>query len=185
MAGAFRPGDVLIVRDVAFEAIRPGDVIAFRAPGSAGTAHLVVHRVVARAPGGLITQGDANAAPDAARVQANGLVGRVTQAQRGTRVRPAPGGLTGRWHARWTRLRARVRRRVVAIGRAPYRWRRASGLARRLWRPAVTRVTMMTTQGTVVKYLCGARAVAEWRPETRAYWCEKPYDLVLDAPERE
>lgn len=181
MTGTFRPGDMLIVRDVTFEAIRPGDVVAFRAPGRADDATMIVHRVVARAVDGLVTQGDACGAPDAARVQATDLVGRVIQAQRGTRLRPAPGGIAGRCWARALRLR----RRVLALGRLPYRWLRASGLVRRVWRPAVTQVSMMTSQGTVVKYLCGARAVAEWRPETRTYRCQKPYDLVLDAPERE
>jgi len=181
MTGTFRPGDMLVTCDVAFEAIRPGDVVAFRAPGGDNDATLIVHRVVARARDGLITRGDACGAPDLARVQPGDLVGRVIQAQRGRRVRRVWGGWTGRC---WARL-LRLRRRVLALGRLPYRWLRASGLVRRVWRPAVTQVSVMTSQGTVVKYLCGARAVAEWRPETRTYRCRKPYDLVLDAPERE
>ena len=181
MTGAFRAGDMLVVRETAFEDVQPGDVIAFRAPGGDDDATLVVHRVVARAADGLITRGDACGAPDTAHVQTGDLVGRVIQAQRGRRVRRVWNGLAGRWWARWLRLR----RRIVTMSRLPYRWLRASGLVRRVWRPAVTQVSLVTTRGTVVKYLCGARAVAVWRPEAKAYWCEKPYDLVLDAPAKD
>ncbi|MBN2005231.1 MAG: signal peptidase I [Anaerolineae bacterium] len=181
MTGTFRPGDMLVVRETAFADVRPGDVVAFRAPGGDDDATLIVHRVMARAADGLITRGDACGAPDAARVQAGDLVGRVVQAQRGRHVRRVWGGFAGRC---WARL-LRLRRRVLALGRLPYRRLRASGLVRRVWRPAVTQVSVMTTQGPVVKYLCGARAVAEWRPETRVYRCRKPYDLVLDAPAKE
>lgn len=179
MTGSFRAGDILVVRETAFQDARPGDVIAFRAPGGDPVADLIVHRVVARVADGLITQGDACGAPDAAHVQACDLVGCVIQAQRGRHVRRVWGGEAGRWWARALRLR----RRVLALSRAPYRWLRASGVIRHLWRPAVTQVSLMTAHGPVVKYLCGARAVAVWRPETKAYWCEKPYDLVLDAPD--
>ena len=179
MTGTFRAGDMLIVRETAFEDARPGDVVAFRAPGGDDDANLIVHRVVARAAGGLITRGDACGAPDTARVQPGDLVGRVIQAQRGRRVRRVWGGWTGRCWARALRLR----KHMLAVARLPYRWLRASGIVRHVWRPAVTQVSVMTTLGTVLKYLCGARAVAVWRPEAKAYWCEKPYDLVLDAPD--
>jgi len=181
MTGTFRPGDMLIVREVAFEAIRPGDVMAFHAPGDSDDATLIVHRVVARAHDGLITQGDACGAPDTTHVQVADIIGRVIQAQRGARLRPTPGGLAGCWWARFVRLW----RRVLVFARAPYRWLRASGIVQHVWRPAVTQVSLMTAQGMVVKYLCGARAVAVWRPETQVYWCKKPYDLVLDAPDRQ
>ncbi len=179
MAGTFRSGDMLIVRDVTFAAIRPGDVVAFRAPGQVDDASLIVHRVAACDVDGLMTRGDACAAPDTARVRFCDLVGRVVQAQRGVHVRPIVGGWVGHWWARCLRLR----RRILLAARLPYRWLRASGLVRRVWRPAVTQVSLMTARGPVVKYLCGARAVAVWQPEAKAYWCKKPYDLVLDAPD--
>ena len=178
MAGTFRSGDMLVVREVSFCDVHPGDVVAFRAPGHDDNATLIVHRVVTRTHDGLITQGDAYTGPDTGRVQASDMVGRVIQAQRGTRPRPVPGGFRGRWWVRFLRLQ----RRLLAAARAPYRWLRASGIVRRVWRPSVTQVLLMTAQEPVVKYLCGARAVAVWRPDTRTYWCQKPYDLVLDAP---
>jgi hypothetical protein len=179
MTGTFRSGDMLVVREVAFDAVRPGDVIAFRAPGSNAGDHLIVHRVLGCTPDGLITRGDACGEPDTVRVQTEDLMGRVIQVQRGAHTRTVPGGLIGRWWAHGLRLR----RFVLRLGRAPYRWLRASGLARFLWRPTVTQVSLMTQQGSAVKYLCGARAVAIWYPEARIYWCRKPYDLVLDSPE--
>jgi signal peptidase len=58
MAPTLLPGDAVLVRsDVA--SIHEGDIITFRSEGE-----LVTHRVVEMQPGQLITQGDANNAPD-------------------------------------------------------------------------------------------------------------------------
>jgi hypothetical protein len=179
MSGTFRPGDMLVVREVAFNAVRPGDVVAFRAPDEYAGDQLIVHRVLACAPEGLLTRGDACAGPDTVRVQVEDLMGRVIQMQRGVHTRTVPGGLTGRWWA----LVLRLRRLMMALARAPYRWLRASGFIRHLWHPRVTHVTLATMYGPVVKYLCGTRTVAAWYPETHTYWCQKPYDLVLRAPD--
>ena len=181
MTGTFRPGDMLVTRDVAFAAIRPGDVVAFRAPGRRR------RRQPDRPPRARPRR--RRAGDPWRRLCATGRRPRAGHGPGGPRG-PGPawtprpprvGRLAGRWWARALRLR----RRLLALGRLPYRWLRASGLVRRVWRPAVTQISVMTTQGLVIKYLCGARAVAEWRPETRAYRCQKPYDLVLDAPDRE
>lgn len=179
MYGTFRPGDMLVVREVDFDAVCPGDVIAFRAPDSDTNNNLIVHRVLERTYKGLITQGDACHEPDDTCVQADDLLGRVIQVQRGTRTRAVQGGLIGRCWAYVTRFG----RHMLALGRLPYRWLRASRVVRYLWRPIVTQVYVITSRGPVIKYLCGSSTIAVWQPATRTYWCQKPYDLVLDTPD--
>ncbi|MEJ5308343.1 MAG: S26 family signal peptidase [Anaerolineae bacterium] len=179
MAGTFRFGDLLLIDPVGLPQLRRGDVAVFYKPESDGSARIVVaHRVVARDVDSLITQGDACASPDVAVVHSSRLLGRVARVQRGNKSYGVWGGLAGRLWARWVRLR----RCLLALGRAPYRWLRASGVVRRLWRPSVAHVTLATGQGPIVKYLYHGKTVATWRPEHQSYWCRKPYDLVLDAP---
>lgn len=178
MKGAFLPGDVLRVSPLPWQKIRPGDIIAFHTHDGIQPSHIIVHRVRACVPDGLLTQGDACLSPDAFAVGAAQVIGRVTQVQRGNKSHIVWGGFVGRLWVRYVRLR----RGLLAFGRAPYRWVRASGILRRLWRPSVVSVIVATAEGPMVKYLCGGKTVAVWQPETRAYWCRKPYDLVLERP---
>ncbi len=178
MQGTFQVGDILFAESITSEDVRRGDVLAFFSSRRDKMRDVVVHRVVARVSEGLITQGDAMRLPDANPVCAQNLLGRVIQVQRSGRVYPVKNGWRGRLWARYVRLR----RRLLSLGRVPYRWLRASSIVRRLWRPPVASVTLATSEGLMVKYLCGGKTVAFWQPETSTYWCRKPYDLVLDAP---
>lgn len=178
MAGTFRFGDVFYSVPVLFSQLRPGDVIVFRHPRSDACIQQTVHRVVKCTAMGLITQGDACALPDATVVVASQLLGRVVRVQRGNKSYPVWNGWAGRLWARYVQ----IRRRLLGLGHAPYRWLHESGLVRRLWRPPVSCVTIATAQAPLVKYLHRGKTIAVWRPSTQAFWCRKPYDLVLDAP---
>ncbi|MBN2394492.1 MAG: hypothetical protein JXR84_27410 [Anaerolineae bacterium] len=180
MAGTFRHGDLLLVVPVVLSQLRIGDVVVFcRTSADRGAHTTVVHRVTACVEDGVITQGDALALPDATIVHPTQLLGRVTQVQRGDKCYAVWSGFAGQVWRHYVRLR----HHLLALGRAPYQWLRASGLVRRLWRPSFTHMTLSTEQGPVVKYLCGGKTVAVWQPKTQAYWCRKPYDLVLGVPE--
>lgn len=182
MQSLFQPGDCLWVQPARLEDIRVGDVVIFRNAGLQGEERECVHRIVAAAPDGLVARGDNNPFPDAERVTAANLVGRVTHVQRGARVQRVWGGSLGILQARWMRAWMRffwlVRSWLVRVG-GPYRWLRNSGLAKRLWRPLVQRVELITKDGRLVKYVCRGRTVARWWPEKRRFECRKPYDLIL------
>jgi hypothetical protein len=177
MTGTFHPGDILVVRKTRYRDVSVGDVVAFRTSKNP-VGGLIVHRVVNCTADGLLTQGDACTTPDASHVQACNLIGRVTQVLHGGKSYRVWGGRAGQLWARYVRLR----RRLLTIGRAPYRWLRASGIIRRLWHPPLVCVMLTTMRGPVIKYLCGGKTVAIWATEGQTYWCRKPYDLVLDAP---
>lgn len=179
MTGTFRFGDLLLVTPAIFSQLRRGDVVVFNKSEPDSEARtVIVHRVVAYAVDGLLTQGDACILPDGAIVYPLQVLGRVARVQRGNKSYRVWNGCAGRL---WVGY-ARFQRRFLAWGRLPYRWLRASGLVRRLWRPPIARVTLSTALGPVVKYLHAGKTVAVWQPEMQAYWARKPYDLVLDAP---
>lgn len=177
MAGTFCYGDVLFAVPTLLSKLHPGDVVIF-CPAQSAPDGMVVHRVTACTGDSVITRGDARILPDATALHPSQLRGRVVNVQRGNKVYTVWGGFAGRAWASYTRLR----RRLLALGRIPYRWLRASGVVRHLWRPPVRFMTLATEQGSVVKYLHGGKTVAAWQPETQSYWCRKPYDLVLDPP---
>ena len=61
-------GAVVFERVVPVDDLRPGDVITYQPPSSAGVDGMVTHRVVSVGPGGIATQGDAEPAPDSWRL---------------------------------------------------------------------------------------------------------------------
>ncbi len=74
-----RDGDVLTVSPFAGRGPKLGDVVAFR---RSGDDRLLVHRIVAGAPGCFVTRGDAALEPDGP-IAAGLLLGRVTRVERG------------------------------------------------------------------------------------------------------
>lgn len=69
MEPVIKVGDIIIVVPVNYEEIyaspTDGDVIVFYRPGEKGKADaIIVHRAIKKVEGGIITKGDANAAPD-------------------------------------------------------------------------------------------------------------------------
>lgn len=183
MGGTFRAGDYLTVVPVSISDVRPGDIVVYRRPNHQGDAKELVHRVVARASGGLIVRGDANARADTTLLTADNLLGRVTHVERSGRTRLVRGGQLGLLRARLLRTRRRVWRLIACVGRGPYRWLRGNGLVARVWQPTVMKVHLATEDSPLVKYVCGGRTVACWWPEQGRFECRKPYDLVIPRPD--
>jgi signal peptidase len=57
-------GAVVFERVVPVDDLRPGDVISYRPPESAGVDGMVTHRIVSIDAGGIVTQGDGHDTPD-------------------------------------------------------------------------------------------------------------------------
>lgn len=187
MAGTFRSGDYLVLEPAAVEDIRPGDVVIYAGRAQAGEPEDVVHRVVARTPGGLVTRGDNNPRVDDVLVTAENLLGRVTHAERRGRTWPVRGGRWGLWQARAFRVGRLARRLmwqlIAPMGRWPYRALRRSGLVARFWRPAIVRLRVETDNGPLIKYTNDGQTVAWWWPAQGRFRCRRPYDLIIRRPE--
>lgn len=103
MAPFLRPGDVVTLALARPEALRPGDVVAFRAG-----PRLVVHRLLAIEAESLLLRGDAGPAAD--RIPPDALAGRVVRASRGgrrLRLGLGPERRLLAWLSRWGWLQRR------------------------------------------------------------------------------
>ncbi|MBN1955297.1 MAG: hypothetical protein JW900_09640 [Anaerolineae bacterium] len=181
MGRTFRPGDVLLASPVCWEAVRPGDVVAFRQPESGGGVVTIVHRVCSRTAERLVTQGDQAPVPDRRHVSREDFVGRVDLVQRQGKVRRVCGGLAGR---AWS-IYLRLRRFLFRLLRQPYRLLQASGVVRWVWRPRIARVHLSAPDDPVVKYVWRKQTVAQWWPREGRFWCRLPFQFVIDCPSPE
>ncbi len=183
MKGTFRPGDVLTVEAVSLSQVRPGDVVVFprqRGPGR----HEVVHRVMRRVPGGYVTRGDAAACEDAGILHDGQLVGRVCHKIRNNGVKKVQGGGIGLWRGRILHCYWALRRKAGQKTRTAYGRLCASGIARRLWTPRITRMMIASAEGACIHYICGKRIVARYWPDKDTLECRKPWDLIIGSAEK-
>lgn len=187
MLAVFRPGDHLDVRPVSLPEVRRGDVVLFRPLQPGREDDVVVHRVVAVLPEGLVTRGDTNRRPDVPLVTAANLLGRVVARERKGWRLPVLGGEAGLALVRLLlglrRVSRRARRALLPLGRGAWRRLRASPLLRSLWRPEIVHVRFQSTEGPVVKYVHRGRTVAVFWPEAGRFRCRRPYDLILTRPD--
>ncbi len=184
MLAIFRPGDYLVIEMADFTLLAPGDVIVFcpQEPDSA-----IVHRIIEVLPEGLRTRGDTNRHPDQTLVTPGMLLGQVIAFERRGRRVKIWGGKTGLLQAKlagWLR-RGRLLPGMWLrwLGRIPWRVLRSSKLARLAWNPPIQRVKFAAGEDFLVKYICGGRVVARWRPASGAFQVEHPYDLIISKPE--
>jgi signal peptidase len=121
MNPTLREPDLLWVEPYGNRPVRVGDVVCYRSPEANVN---IVHRVVSvggqgigdgGTKDGIRTRGDNNPGPDTGVIAAGDLLGRVVSAQRGSRLRPIPGRLTGRMVAWSVRLRKVVWRVVAGV----------------------------------------------------------------------
>ena len=64
MSGGIDQGSIVFERVVPVSDLRAGDVITYSPPAAADVDGMVTHRIVSVGPEGIVTQGDAEAAPD-------------------------------------------------------------------------------------------------------------------------
>lgn len=183
MRGTFQPGDVLTVEPVTHSRVKPGDVVVFsRQRGDAQDE--IVHRVMRRISGGLVTRGDAVGCEDAGVGSADRLIGRVNLRMRNGRTSTVHGGWIGLGRGRALHFYWGLRRRAVQRMQGAYDRLKASGLARLVWKPRVTRLLINAAEGAYIQYICNKRVVARYWPDTGAFECRKPWDLVIGSVEK-
>lgn len=179
MRGTFVDGDCLWVSRVSFASLQMGDVVAFQSSGKA-----VAHRIAGRDARGFRTRGDGNLHRDAAPLAPENLIGKVMERERGGACSAVVGGVRG-----WRRAMAlhgicRVRQVLRSLLSPSYRLLRASRLMSLLWRPQIMAARFAGSGGEFTKYIHRGETVACWIPHERRWTCRKPYDLILDPPNR-
>ena len=183
MRGTFSFGDRLIIERVRLAGVRPGDVVVYRDMSCGGHLEMVVHRVMGVTPGGLVVRGDNNNSDDGILVTRNNFIGKVSHVEKGGRSAPVRGSSSGLMIARalhgWSLLRDEMWKIIRMTGRWPYRLLRGSGLVRRLWKPSILQIQLMTASGPLIKFVYKNRTVGLAWPEKDYAAYRKPYDLVL------
>ena len=182
MRGTFRPGDVLTVEPLSLSRVRPGDVVVFFRQRGDGQDE-IVHRVVRRISGGLVTRGDAVGREDAGVVSDGNLIGRVVRRERNGRVSTVHGGWVGLCRGRALHFYWGLRRPAVRRMQGAYDRLKATGLARLVWKPRVTQLMISSPDGPYIQYVCDKRVVARFWPDTGVFECRKPWDLVIGSVE--
>jgi len=178
MKGTFRQGDGLAIESASLSALWSGDIVVF-ARQRDDQREEVVHRVVRRIPGGVITRGDASAYEDAGIVTDQNLVGRVSFKTRHGRTSWVYGGRIGLWRGRTLHFYWGLRRKAVRWIQKPYGRLRESGIAGRFWQPRIRRVMIQSAEGPCIQYIWKKRIVARAWPEQERFECRKPWDLVI------
>jgi len=183
MEGTFRFGDSLIIESVPFTEVRPGDIVVYHGLNHNADEDDLVHRVISARPEGLVAQGDNNSRPDKTLVNEGNLVGRVCYVERDGKKIPVCNGRMGMFRVRTRRrlnfLQDEIWSSIRSMGRGTYGWIRESGLIPLLWRPAISKVFLMTEKGPMIKYISRNRTIGEYWPSNGRFMCRKPYDLVL------
>lgn len=177
MHPTFKPGEILYVQSEIRD-IQPGDIVVYRRYGKQ-----IVHRVVSVSSNGFLTRGDNNLAKDEQVVRKEEIIGVVVGKELWGNQEEVTGGKKGLGKAkqRW-RLKEIHQKTLPLIG-IPYRWLKRKGWVRKLWHPRIIKLKINSTKGEMIKYLFKGKVVAIWLTESGRFFCKRPFDLVIQAPQ--
>jgi signal peptidase I len=147
---------------------RAGDVLLFKSGDK-----LVIHRVVAVKPEGLMTRGDHNRQADASLLAPGDIVGRVVAAYRGSQKRRINSGIGGQLFC----LQIRILRSLYRALAPGYRWAVRRGIARwvmPIWKPMV-----VSFKQEELRLLSGRRVVGWYHP-VRGWKLKPLFRLLVD-----
>ena len=181
MNPTFRSGDQLQVIPCDGGQIRPGDVIAFFAPGGGCR---IIHRVVRVDSQGIKSQGDNSGGIDPWLLDPAHIEGRVAYARRGDRGWKVAGGLVGRLCAGVVRAIRLLNSGISAFLRPAYHWMARIGVLRRILHSVVTTrvVSFNRPAGKEFQLMLG-RHVIGWLPPAGTTWhIRRPFRLLVDEP---
>jgi len=193
MSPTLEEPDLLEVEPCGTAALRPGDVVCFKSPGTGKT---IVHRVVSVGPrsgvfghatdgrprGGIRTRGDNNPVDDDEVLQPGDIIGRVRTAQRGAYRWRVRGGRLGLAVLPWTRLRRRIRNSTGLIPHTLYHFLAGLGPFDRML-PASLRprlVRFRTRHRASLKLLIGRRTIGHYDFRRKEWHIRRPFRLLVD-----
>lgn len=173
MKPTFRPGQVLYVRPNVQD-IQRGDVLVYKQH-----ERFIVHRVLFTGTTGYITRGDNNRLVDVAPIPPDMVVGRVELAERQGAVSRVLGGRRGLLSARLHWVVMRLSSWFRYLFGWPYRFIKRNRILVGLWAPKFVTICLQTENGPLYKYIYHRKTIATWNPQSDAFQCRKPFDLVI------
>jgi signal peptidase I len=161
------------------ETLRPGDVIVFRPPG---VGYLMVHRIVANRPQGILTKGDNNDFVDPWILSKDGIVGRVVEVFREGRRLTIYRGAVGWGQMVTARVRRWIAAQIIRFHQVAGRQLRPPRMLDRWLKRALKGrvITIRRSSGIELQFLVGRRVIAR-RPSAQGRWHIRwPFNLFLD-----
>jgi len=200
MNPTLRELDLLWVEPYGNRAVRAGDVVCYK---SLEENVNIVHRVVSVGPRspvsggpfggrrgtgdgrpneGIYTRGDNNPTDDPRILRAGDIIGRVVAAQRGPRLRPIPGGHTGRMIAWNARLHRPILKVLTGVASGAYQGLVRSGPFDFLL-PGDLKPRPVCFNGrgaAMFKLLMGRRTVGHYDDHLSRWRIRRPFRLFVD-----
>ncbi|MBN1439761.1 MAG: S26 family signal peptidase [Anaerolineales bacterium] len=174
--------DVLEIEPYRDRPVRAGDIVLFHAPGRAES---IVHRVESVTLEGIRTRGDGCFQPDDWLIGADQIIGRVTAARRGGRVRNVANGFSGRLWAQLLRVGLPFGAAANRFLHAPYR---AIAGAGRIWcwlpsgwRPR--KVLFAANGRRIWRMLWGRLVIGQMEEGCGGWRIRRPFRLLIDPRE--
>jgi hypothetical protein len=179
MHPTLREPEMLEVLPCREQPIRRGDVVFF--PGEA-PANLLVHRVIAIRPEGIVTRGDNCRRADVFITPHHAVIGRVEASWRGNRRRKVTGGYPGLIRHYVLRLVRLLRNAAVPCCGSLYRTLAAKGWVARclpaMLRPKVVRFEKRGE--TVLRILFRGKVIGRYDNRLRRWVIRRPFRLLVN-----
>jgi signal peptidase len=159
--------------------ILPGDVVVFRPPNS---KRLVVHRVVSVDAEAIRTRGDNNRRIDPWVITPDRVIGRVVEAQRGSRYRSLSSGARGRIHLQVVRANRALALKLARLLAPVYHRLARRGVFRR-WLPRRRRMRVVSFErpgGRELRLLLGRSVIGHRVPGGNGWEIRPPFRLFVD-----
>jgi len=171
--------DLLEIIPYGDRAVKRGDVVCFRPPGSSIS---VVHRVIRITSGGIRTRGDNNTENDPYLVQPSDINGKVVSAWRGRHLRRIAGGWPGYFIQYGVRLRRFIRKMIAKVLKRLYDHLAKTGIFRHLLLPGLRPhvVAFQTKHQTYFKLMIGRRVVGRCNKRQGTWRIRYPFHLFVD-----
>jgi signal peptidase I len=172
----FQRGDLLVVRQVLPEDLRPGDCIVYRKTGGEEN---IIHRIIAVKPE-LRTRGDARPVDDEP-VAPAWIAGRVEGRIRYGHSTPVPGGVAGVWAGRFYRYAGRLESsRESKGGRIARFIQRFLGQISAPWLRRGRVASFNSADGKLNYLVLGKRTVGVYNEQGQAWSIAWPLCLLID-----
>ena len=173
----FQDGDLLVVKKVSVEELRPGDCVVYKKSG--GNA-FIAHRIITVRPK-IVTRGDFKPANDKEPVPSSSIVGRVKGRIRYGHFTRISGGIKGIWLGRFYRYAGLLEpTREYRGGRIARFVRKVLGYFYPLWRPHLALVAFASADGYQTYLLIRNRFVGIYKKGNRAWIISWPCSLLIN-----
>jgi len=174
------PGDKIETEEVAFEQLRPGDIIVYNSPENIRLN--IIHRIIKRDADSLTTRGDNNSQVDPYQVRPEHRPLKVVAVGRGSERLPVGrhGMLLHRLRILQMKLRSFKDKRLYPL----YAFIADSGIfhpAGILFKPEIRR--FKRPKGIELQLFVGSRRVGIFHPETKKWQIRFPWRLFIKHPE--